>query len=75
MTTFERFQEVLKPIINAEVRGTTTLRDLNLDPLDLFHLITDLEEEFQIEIDDQVAEKFKVISEIITYIDKKLAAK
>jgi acyl carrier protein len=74
-TTLERFQEILKPVVNSEVTTTTTIRSLHLCPLDLVELITNLEDKLEIEIEDEAAEKFQTVGEIVHYIDRKLAMK
>lgn len=75
MTTLEKFQEILKPIVNAAVTETTTIRSLHLCPLDLVELITSLEDKLEIEVEDEAAEGFQTVGEIIRYIDRKLTKK
>jgi acyl carrier protein len=74
-TTLERFKEVLKPIINIETTPQTTVRSLHLDPLDLAALVNELEDEFEIEIEDAAAEKFATVGEILSYIDAAVSKK
>ena len=45
--------------------------DFDLDSLDRVELLMMCEEEFEIEIPDEEAEKFITISDVLTYIDKK----
>ena len=49
------------------------IEDLNADSLDTVELIMEFEEEFNIEIPDDDAEKLKTVGEAITYIDKALS--
>ncbi len=44
--------------------------DLGADSLDTVELVMALEEEFEIEIQDEVAEKIKTIKDAITLIEK-----
>jgi acyl carrier protein len=43
--------------------------DLNADSLDLVELIMGLEEEFEIEIPEHIAESFNTVQDILTHID------
>lgn len=49
--------------------------DLGADSLDTVELIMALEEEFNIEIPDEDAEKMSKVSDVIKYIDEKTAGK
>jgi len=44
--------------------------DLGADSLDTVELVMALEEEFEIEIPDEAAEKITTVQEAISYIDK-----
>ncbi len=67
-TIIERVEEVLEPIIKADITPSTTIAFLHLDPLDLVKLICDLEEEFKIQIPDDTAEGFETIGNIVDFI-------
>lgn len=47
------------------------INDLNADSLDIVELIMALEEEFNIEISDEEAEKINTVKEAINYVEKK----
>ena len=49
--------------------------DLGADSLDTVELIMALEEEFNIEIPDEDAEKMSKVSDVIKYIEEKAAGK
>jgi len=49
--------------------------DLGADSLDTVELIMALEEEFEIEIADEDAEKIKTVGDIIKYIEGKIQTK
>ena len=49
---------------------STFIDDLGADSLDIVELIMAFEEEFDVEIPDDVAEKIKTVSDTVTYIDQ-----
>ena len=56
-----------------DIKLDSTFKSLEIDSLDVFELVTELEEEFDIEIDD--AENLKSVQDLVTYIEEKVAAK
>ena len=44
--------------------------DLGADSLDTVELVMAFEEEFNIEIPDEAAEKIKTVQDVVTYIDQ-----
>lgn len=55
----------------ADITNETTFDDLNADSLDVVELIMALEEEFDIEIPDEDAEKIKTVKDAMNYIKSK----
>lgn len=51
-----------------ELKEDTVFADLGADSLDLFQIISALEEEFDIEFDNEEAEKLKTVGNAIEYI-------
>lgn len=49
---------------------STFIDDLGADSLDIVELIMAFEEEFNIEIPDEIAEKIKTVRDAVEYIDK-----
>jgi acyl carrier protein len=49
---------------------STFIDDLGADSLDIVELIMAFEEEFSIEIPDEIAEKIKTVRDAVEYIDK-----
>ncbi len=55
-------------------RSTSMMKDLEADSLDAVEIIMAFEDEFDIEIPDEDAEKFDNIGNIADYIEKKVNA-
>ena len=51
------------------------IEDLGADSLDIVELVMELEEEFEITIPDDQAEKIKTVGEAIDYIEREQAKK
>lgn len=51
----------------------STFESLEIDSLDVFELVTEIEEEFDIEIED--AENLKSVQDLVAYIEGKVAVK
>ena len=56
-------------------RSTSFIDDVGADSLDIVELIMELEEEFEITIPDDQAEKIKTVGEAIDYIEREQAKK
>ena len=63
--------------VNKEqvTRSTSFIEDVGADSLDIVELVMELEEEFEITIPDEEAEKIKTVGEAIDYIEKEIAKK
>ena len=60
---------------NAEItRDTSFVNDLNADSLDTVELVMEFEDEFEMSIPDEEAEKIQTVGQAIDYI-KTIAAK
>jgi acyl carrier protein len=60
---------------NEIARETSFVNDLNADSLDTVELVMELEDEFDLTIPDEEAEKLKTVGEAIDYIQKHLGDK
>ena len=56
-------------------RQTRFIEDIGADSLDIVELVMELEEEFEITIPDEQAEKIKTVGEAIDYIERELGKK
>ena len=60
----------------AEIRPESSFQDdLGADSLDLVELIMAMEEEFDIKIDDEAAQKLKTVQKAVDFINDHLASK
>ena len=71
---FEKLQDIIADVLNVqkdEIKPETTfVDDLGADSLDIFQIIMGLEEEFDIEIDNDEAEKIVTVQEAVDQIKK-----
>jgi acyl carrier protein len=74
-TTFERVKKVvvdrLKVSDDEVTESASFVDDLGADSLDVVDLVMGLEEEFDIEIPDEDAEKIQTVEQAVAYIDQK----
>ncbi len=77
-TTFDRVKKVVVEQLEVSEDEVTEqasfMNDLNADSLDVVELVMGLEEEFDVEIPDQDAEKIATVGDAIAYIDDKTKA-
>jgi acyl carrier protein len=75
MSTYDRVKKVVVEQLEvSEDEVTTTasfIDDLGADSLDVVELVMGLEEEFDIEIPDEDAEKIATVGDAVTYVDEK----
>ena len=72
----ERLQKIIVDQLGVEeneaVPSASFVEDLNADSLDLVELIMSLEEEFQLQISDEDAEKITTVQDAEDYIEEHL---
>ena len=56
------------------VVGASFIDDLGADSLDIVELVMSLEEEFDIEIPDEDAEKIQTIDDAVSYLKERVSA-
>lgn len=71
---FEKLQEIIADVLNVSKDDisleTTFVDDLGADSLDIFQIIMGIEEEFDIEIDNDDAEKISTVQDAVDQIKK-----
>ena len=69
---FEKLQGIIAEVLNVEAEeismATTFVDDLGADSLDVFQIIMGIEEEFDIEVPPEEAEKISTVEEAVTLI-------
>lgn len=75
MSTFDRVKKVVVDQLNVDSEEVTPeasfVEDLRADSLDMVELSMAFEEEFQVDIPDEDAEKIKTVQDAVNYIDEK----
>ena len=73
---FEKLKEIKAEVLNVDVneitKDTTFVDDLGADSLDVFQIIMGLEEEFDIEIANEDAEKIVTVGDAVDQIKNAL---
>jgi acyl carrier protein len=74
--TFDKVKKVVVEQLGVESSkielSSSFTSDLGADSLDAVELIMALEEEFNLEISDEDAEKMKTVGDIVSYLDERL---
>lgn len=74
--TFDKIKGIIieqLSVDEAQVNLETTLmKDLEADSLDAVEIIMAIEDEFDIEVPDEDAEKFQCVGDIVKYVEEKL---
>ena len=73
---FEKLQEIIAEVLNVDpeeiTMDTTFVDDLGADSLDVFQIIMGIEEEFDIEISNEDAEKIVTVGDAFDQIKNAL---
>lgn len=71
---FEKLKDIIADVLNVSKEDinleTTFVDDLGADSLDIFQIIMGIEEEFDIEIDNEEAEKIATVNDAVEQIKK-----
>ncbi|MBQ3273916.1 MAG: acyl carrier protein [Christensenellaceae bacterium] len=73
---FEKICEIINEKMDidvSEISKDSTFESLDIDSLDMVEIIMDLEEAFDVELED--AQDLKTISDLMDFIEKKQAEK
>ena len=69
---FDKLREIIAEVLNVDAdeitMDTTFVDDLGADSLDVFQIIMGIEEEFDIEISNEVAEKIVSVGDAVEQI-------
>lgn len=74
---FEKLQKIIAEVMNIDERDITMdskfKDDLDADSLDVFQIIMGIEEEFDLEIDNDDAEKIVTVGDVVEQIQNALS--
>ena len=69
---FEKLKKIIAEVLNIDIKNinmnSTFIDDLGADSLDVFQIIMGIEEEFDIEIPQEEAEKIASVSDAVEQI-------
>ena len=73
MDVFEKVKEIIAEQLDVDIDSitldTSFINDLESDSLDIVELIMAIEEEFDIEVPDEEAEKISTVQDAVSYIE------
>lgn len=71
--TFDKVREIIVEQLSVDesmvTMDTNLMKDLEADSLDAVEIIMAIEEEFDLEIPDEEAEKFQLVGDLVKYVD------
>lgn len=70
---FEKIRKIIVEQLGVgedEIKLETSFEDLGVDSLDLFQIIIEIEEEFDIQIED--AEKITTVGDAVNFVESKI---
>lgn len=72
-SVFEKLQEIIANQLEIDAEDITPdsdiIDDLGADSLDICDIIMDIEDEFAIEVPDEVVEELKTVQDAVKYIE------
>lgn len=72
--TFDKVRDIIVDQLGVEAEAVTNethlMKDLEADSLDAVEIIMAIEEEFDIEVPDEDAEKFQKVGDIVKYVEE-----
>lgn len=73
---FERIKEIIAEQLNVDKESVTLethlMKDLEADSLDAVEIIMAIEDEYEIEIPDEDAERFHSVADIVKFVEEKV---
>jgi acyl carrier protein len=77
MNVEEKVKGIIVEQLNVDADAVkaeaTFIEDLGADSLDIVELVMTMEEEFDLEIPDEDAEKIKTVGDVVSYVKSKSA--
>ena len=74
--SFEKIKSIIVEQLSVDESSVTVdtnlMKDLEADSLDAVEIIMAIEDEFDIEIPDEDAEKFQNVGDIVKYVEEKI---
>ena len=74
---FDKIKDIIVDQLDVEAEKVTAethlMKDLEADSLDAVEIIMAIEEEYDIEIPDEEAEKFQFVGDIVKYVEEAIA--
>ncbi len=71
---FDKIKEIIVEQLNVDestvTMDTNLMKDLEADSLDAVEIIMAIEEEYDIEIPDEEAEKFQTVADLVNYVEE-----
>ncbi len=71
---FDKIRSIIMEQLSVEeslvTMDTNLMKDLEADSLDAVEIIMAIEEEFDIEIPDEEAEKFQLVGDLVRYVEE-----
>ena len=71
---FDKIKEIIVEQLSVDesmvTSETNLMKDLEADSLDAVEIIMAIEEEFDIEIPDEDAEKFQLVGDLVRYVEE-----
>jgi len=74
----ETVKDTIVKIVHCEreiLTPKSTFQDMKADSLDMVQVLVALEDEFDIEIPDEDAQKFQTFGDFVSYVEKRVAEK
>ena len=79
MTNEDKLKKIIVDLLGVDetdiTPGTKIQEDLGADSLDVVELVMEVEEEFDLDIPDECAEKFFTVQDVLDYIAAKEKSK
>ena len=73
---FEKLKEILAEQLDVDADSITKdsmlIEDLGADSLDAIDIVMSVEDEFQIEVPDEIIEKIETVGDMLNYIENNI---